>query len=834
LEDIKIKRRIVELLAPAGDNEALKAAINNGADAVYIGAPAFNARTRAKNFTVEEVMEAIDYAHVRAVRVYLALNTLLTDNEIQTAAELALKAWQHGVDAIIVQDMGFAALLRRTVPDIILHASTQATIYDENALQACADIGFSRVILPRELSLADIRKSTAKAHELQMGIEVFIHGALCVCYSGQCLMSGALGGRSGNRGECAQPCRLEYELETAGKIAGKPFPRLGIKDIAAIDHINELAEAGVDSFKIEGRMRQAEYVGIVTGVYRKAIDEGTAGAESETDLLLAFNRGGRFSDHYLRADKSDSMMTGSRTGSHGVHIGDVTAINARLGVVEYAPNVTGSLPGKGDVISVRRTGVADEICSAPISEPAVISAGVRIKGFHPDVIERIKAGDRIFRMSDAVRIRAAMTADSGKTIIKGVLSENSGESCIEWTVAEGPAEGFSTVYCDGMVMDQSSESKSISAVRCAEQLSKTGGTPFAVSDINVTSEPSLPISMLNKLRRESLEKLENDLKVSFRRNAADNYAQTEQIVGNVSREAGRKTLVSVYLYEWDGTYESLECGADIYELPVRSFLKENAFESVRILKEHFPEVKTVVYLPPASNGAFRSMTEPVLKRLSKEGIDALMSGSPGNGISSAELGLCDMRDSSANVFNSHCADMVFGQGAYSLVPSHELGLERIRYIVGNSCNSFFELPAYGRIRLMHSEHCPVGYNKPGCRVCLNNPGFRLRDRKGAFIPVVCHPEVCTAEILSPDILCAPEEVVSLAGETAVILRLYFYDENIEIRRALVSASRDLMMSKTDSNGTTEDAIVKFRSLALGEGIRTGNAVNAGFYIKGIS
>ncbi len=636
---------------------------------------------------------------------------------------------------------------------------------------------------------------------------------------------------------------MEYDLESDGKLSGKALPRLSIKDLAAAQHLEELAKAGVDSFKIEGRMRNADYVGIVTGVYRKILDEGPS-AGTVDDLLLAFNRGGRFSDHYLRSEKSDSMMTGSETGSHGIYIGDVTAVNARLGIVAYIPKDNTGMPGKGDVISVRRAGTVGEICSAPISGPVISPGEVRIKGFHPEVIETIRSGDRVYRMSDASRIREASGADRGKTPVKGILTSDSNRICIEWTVSDGPSSGLKSASCIAFGTETGEEHKALSSQRCAEQLSKTGGTPFIVSDMIINSEPSVPVSLLNKLRRDSLDKLGNDITASFRKELTvdvpaplkgSGILYTDD-TGPVDIPGWKRngSLVSAYLYEWDGSLESLECGADIYELPLRSFLKENAFGSVKALLAQYPDTKIAVYLPPASNGVFNAKTGHLLERLSAEGVFALISGDPGNAYVSRSIGLADMRDPGANIFNTEHADLVFRQGAFSAVLSQELGTMRIRDIIANCSGGLFELPVYGRIRLMHSEHCPAGYNREGCRMCHSGRTFRLKDRKGMFMPVVCHPEYCTAEILSPEILCAPEDVLSAAGGEEMICRAYFYDEDIDMRRELIEASRMLLLSRAQGPGSEAKASVKLRSAALSQGIRTGSAVKTGFYGRGIS
>ena len=248
----------IELLSPAGNFDGLKASIGNGADSVYFGADRFSARGKAQNFDDRMMEEAIDYAHVRSVKAYLAINTLISDHELEIAAEIALSAYLYGVDAIIVQDLGFASLLRERIPDVILHASTQATIYDRRGILACHKSGISRVILPREFSVKEIKDLTEYANELGMETEVFVHGALCVSYSGQCLMSSLIGGRSGNRGECAQPCRLSYTLMHEGKTVSENIPLLATKDMTGIKYIDELIKANVKALKIEGRMRSEE------------------------------------------------------------------------------------------------------------------------------------------------------------------------------------------------------------------------------------------------------------------------------------------------------------------------------------------------------------------------------------------------------------------------------------------------------------------------------------------------------------------------------------------------------------------------------------------------
>ncbi len=265
----------MELLAPAGNMDCLHAAVRAGADAVYLGAQEFNARRGAGNFTLDELQEACHYAHLRGVRIYLTVNTVVLESEMKAALELVRQAYRRGVDAFIVQDLGLASRMRALLPEADLHISTQMDIHNMGGLAAAQRLGASRVTLARELSLTEVEALSEAAADAGMDIEVFAHGALCICYSGQCLMSSLVGGRSANRGRCAQPCRLPYELFNKAQRKALQVPGeylLSPKDLCTIDLLGELAAAGVASLKIEGRMKSPEYVSAVTGVYRQVLD----------------------------------------------------------------------------------------------------------------------------------------------------------------------------------------------------------------------------------------------------------------------------------------------------------------------------------------------------------------------------------------------------------------------------------------------------------------------------------------------------------------------------------------------------------------------------------
>ncbi|KAB3547613.1 MAG: U32 family peptidase, partial [ANME-2 cluster archaeon] len=317
-----------ELLAPAGDTESLIAAVENGCDAVYLGATTLSARASAANFAPDELADAIDYAHLRGVKAYVAVNTLIKDSETNDAADLLRRLDESGADAVIVQDVGLLSMARSLAPDLPIHASTQMTVHNSEGAGFLQDMGVTRVVLAREMTLDEIKQVRQNT---DLEIEIFVHGALCISYSGQCLMSSMIGGRSGNRGVCAQPCRKRYRLRTLPggrevKTDGEYL--LSPRDLNTSRILPELIEAGIDSFKIEGRLKRPEYVACVTRIYRGLIDRYAkdpsgyfvTGDESRS-LAQVFNRG--FTAGYLTGNPRGKLMSRMRPYNRGIPIGTV-------------------------------------------------------------------------------------------------------------------------------------------------------------------------------------------------------------------------------------------------------------------------------------------------------------------------------------------------------------------------------------------------------------------------------------------------------------------------------------------------------------------------------
>lgn len=531
-----MKKKSVELLAPAGGAAQLIAAVENGADAVYLGGRAFNARANAGNFEDETLRRAVDYAHRRGVLVFVTMNTLLAEEELAEALAYAEFLYEIGVDALIVQDLGFGAQVRRRMPALPLHLSTQATNCDVASTEAAARCGYDRIVAARELSLEEIRALCAAD---RCDVEVFVHGALCVCYSGQCQMSRHFGGRSGNRGSCAQPCRLPYAsrfAEGMPKAESMTHP-LSPRDLCLLDDIGALIDAGVCSFKIEGRMKSPEYVAVVTSLYRKYIDEYlemgklSVRQEDRQALLQIFNRGA-FTDAYLHGRSGEEMMSGFIPKNQGVPIGRVAAVRKGSTLIDVELEQTLAI-GDGIELHGRAGGQTEGKATGNIItyykelENGLVRIG-DLKGV-------VRKGDLVYRTSSGAQLDGARRTYDGIELNEAGSRRGKRKRPIDMhlTVQDGiltlTAE---TVYEPGHVHWESlapravtvqagpfasAEERATPRERYANALSKTGDSPFALRRLVVDGELSCIVraAELNALRREAFARLEEALR--FRR-----------------------------------------------------------------------------------------------------------------------------------------------------------------------------------------------------------------------------------------------------------------------------------------------------------------------------
>ena len=496
-----------ELLAPAGGPQQFKAAVSAGADAVYLGGSLFNARIGAGNFTLEEMQEAVDYGHLRGVKTYVTLNTLMDDKDVPKAVSYASKLYEMGVDALIIQDFGLGYAIREALPGMEIHLSTQATIADPRGVAAARKMGYKRTVLSRELSLPEIR-ACSEAGET----EVFIHGALCICYSGQCQLSRYIGGRSGNKGLCAQPCRLAYSYRTDdGKDLGNAA-HLSPKDLCLIDRIGDLIDCGVASFKIEGRMKSPEYVATVVSIYRKYIDKYlkdgkyTVSPEDRTALLQAFNRDG-FTEGYIDGDPGKDLMTHGISKNTGIFAGTVSGVRKNSPLVDIIPacdiRMHDVLEIHGDIDSSFRVTYLEKLKGGDL----------RVG----DLKVPASRGTKVYRLiSRDLTDKAAAIISSEKRVPADMFFLARADLNMKLTVKD-PNSGISvTVTSEEPV--QPSLKASATEESVMRQLRKTGDTPFVINKADILLDPGLfiPVSVLNALRRKALDELEKKITDAFR------------------------------------------------------------------------------------------------------------------------------------------------------------------------------------------------------------------------------------------------------------------------------------------------------------------------------
>ena len=521
-----------EILAPAGSMESFHAAIRARADAIYLGGNRFSARAFANNFSEQELLDLIDYAHLHGVKVYLTVNTLLKDSEIKDLYEYIVPLYKQGLDAVIVQDVGVAYYLQQHLPLLELHASTQMTITNHAGATFLKSNGFQRVVPARELSLQEVADIVTYSG---VEVECFVHGALCYCYSGQCLMSSLIGGRSGNRGQCAQPCRLQY------KMGGRKQYYLSLKDLNTLDVLPDLMDAGISSFKIEGRMKKPEYVGLVTSIYVKYRDiyvamlEGNrqqklhdvyqVESQDQIHLMDIFNRGG-FTEGYYHQHNSQSMLSFDRPNHAGTPILQV------LKQVGREMHVLTLLPiAKGDIIDLNLQSSTESSYTCgqayPLGSTFVIllPKGVRIKVGH--TLNRVRNQELIDRVqTEVLDIKPVIRVLGEITLKVGHVA----------TLAVWYKEHYVQVFSSQEV--QQAKQAPMTRERIEQQLRKTGSTEYIFDHIEVNMEGQVFISMmeLNQLRRDALEAIEKAIVSSYHRMVDAPIEEKQKSIQNVKQQ----------------------------------------------------------------------------------------------------------------------------------------------------------------------------------------------------------------------------------------------------------------------------------------------------------
>ncbi len=732
----------VELLSPVGDFDCLKAAVQNGANCVYFGANLFSARAYAKNFNDEELKNAIEYCKIRGVKTNLTLNILIKDDELKQAFELAKKAYEFGIDAIIVQDLGLAKMLIKAFPDLPIHGSTQMSVHNLQGALELQELGFSRVVLSRELSIEEIEYICQNS---TIEIECFIHGALCISYSGQCLFSSIIGGRSGNRGTCAQGCRLPYELiENENTVLDKGY-LLSTRDLCSLDYIPRLINCGVTSFKIEGRMKSPEYVATVTKIYRKYIDLAISGKPYKIDesdrknLMQVFNRG-NFSSGHLDTHPNKDLIFPEKPNNMGLFLGQIEKYNQSKGLITLKLNEPVEI---GDTISLENeTGTYtiselmnnnNNIKNANIDETVTFG---RMKG-------KIKVGNKVYKMSSKALTQSVLSTFENDTQTRKIplncevkIVKNSPISIHISSASEIEIYRKLDIYCEVDTIPTDSINHPLEKEKVISQITKTNNTPYYFKNIKVKLDENtfLPnIKALNELRRTALNLVEDFAKSKIRKTSTAQYSET-----NYNKKSNQKTI-SVLLNNLDleKDYTTLTGFDNIY-MPLKYFTQKNYENILLALSEKF---NMYIYLPTIIKSNYKNLLSlNIEKSISKYHIKGFVLSNISNfkflnGLNFEEFDL--IANYTFNIFNKNTLSELDKLGINKFTISPELNKDIIESFAETSAQ---ELICYGRIALMNMNYCPLGKSNhcyPNCTMkCNTKNSYSLKDRMNFMFPLV--------------------------------------------------------------------------------------------------
>lgn len=747
---------MIELLSPVGDFECLKAAVQNGADAVYFGANLFSARAFASNFDDNTLEQAINYAKIRGVKTNLTLNTLIKNNEMADAINLAKKAYRFGIDAIIVQDLGLAKYLIDNFPGLAVHASTQMSVHNLDGVTALEKMGFSRAVLSRELSLKEIEYICKNSN---IEIEIFAHGALCISYSGQCLFSSMVGGRSGNRGKCAQPCRLPYDLLENDSIIDKGF-LLSPRDLCGLEHLPQLVNAGVKCLKIEGRMKTPEYVATVTRIYRKYLDmisnseDFVIDEKDKNDLLQVFNRGG-FSSGHLNSEPNKNLIYKEKPNNMGIYLGKISNFNNNKGHITFT---TESTLNVGDKISVENK--KHETALYTVSELMKNDNNIKQANIGDKIkIGRMKGnisiGDKLYKISDKQLTNSALS-----TLDKELRKVNL--SC-KLKVKRNTPVSISisdnnnlTINIVSDIIPVDAVSSPISKERLINQFSKTNNTPFSFTNFEIDLDDGLyitSISSLNDLRRQALSQYEEKLVNSFKRvqdiNNISDFANTNWPTSSVKN---KKVALLLNTLNLSFDYSKLQHIDRLY-IPFKYFVLSgyksiNDYNAINdynsILETLTKTFDTYIYLPTIIRNNYNTLISNNLSDiLNNYNIKGFVLSNIGN----FEL-LTKYRENknyeficnyTFNVYNNLTANDL-NCDVVTLSPElNKLDLQNLSSNLKTVLKT--ELIVYGRTPLMNSNYCLLGKSNkcyPSCsHKCNSSSKFYLKDRLGflfRFVP----------------------------------------------------------------------------------------------------
>ncbi|QXM06338.1 DUF3656 domain-containing U32 family peptidase [Crassaminicella indica] len=796
----------IELLAPVGSWEALVAAIQSGADAVYLGGKLFSARQYATNFDEEELKRAVEYSHIRGVKVFVTVNTLVSNEELNQLGKYIAFLYNIDVDAIIVQDLGVAKLVRDLFSDFELHASTQMSVHNLEGAKLLEEMGFKRVVLAREMSkeeIALVKKNT------KIDLEVFVHGALCISYSGQCLMSSMIGGRSGNRGRCAQPCRKSYDLidMTTGKKITHNFGDylLSPRDLNTLEDIHKILDTGVKSLKIEGRMKRPEYVAAVVGAYRKAIDQYISNKKKPKidektlkEVKQMFNR--RFTKGYILGEKGRNLMSFSKPSNRGIKLGKVLDYDKRKRRVKIKLEEELS---KGDGL---------EIWAKKGDNPGTIVEYILKGGIKTDIG---RAGDiveinfkhvvskdcLVYKTSDMRLLKKLRETYERKD--KNIPIYGEFKCLLDKKIELSLWDDIGNVVCEkGEAKAEKALKRPLTKERIYEQISKLGNTPYELKklDIQLDEEVVIPIGEMNGLRRKAIEKM-NALRKNHNHrkniNSENFYGGMESWLEDKEKENKKQVRLSVsvnninqlkavlglnigriYYNDFDTIEKALSLVED-YSIPLfPSFSRITEDKELKIIKEKFKSLRVQGVL--VSNLGVLN----IMKKLE----DIYM-----------------ITDFSFNVFNNGAVKYLKEINVKEVTLSIELTLKEIKEIIEKSYIPC-EVIIHGNLPLMISKYCPVSTvlknDKNSCGACERNK-FGLKDPLGVVFPMM-RDNNCKVQILNAQKLCLIEHMKELMDLGLSSFRINFTDEGSKEIEDTINAYIEEMQNIIEGNKRSKD------------------------------
>ena len=773
-----MKNKRVELLSPVGTMDSMIAAVNNGCDAIYLGGKDFNARQSANNFNNDELKYIIDYCHKRGVKVNLALNILYKETEIQKVLDFVSIVYSYGIDALIVQDIGIFNLIKSNFKNIAIHASTQMTIHNIEGVRFLQNLGFKRVVLSRELNLYEIENITKNT---TIEIEAFVHGAICVSYSGRCLMSSLIGDRSGNRGRCAQPCRMEYKLIKDNKTYANDY-LLSPRDTSTLPIIDKLVKSGIHTFKIEGRMKSPEYVASVTSTYRKYIDKvnnndfSSIEDEDLKELTQIFNRGGKSITGYYETWSNKSMISPSPKSS-GLKIGVVESYNKKTKkcVIKLDEPV---ICGDGIEIWTR----SKPHCGTNISKTGGVGDLINVT-----ILGDINKGDLVFRSFDKAldnKLKKLYNKDTRKQEVKAEVVAKLNEPLSLKLYVNNIC-----VTKEGYVVE-SSKNAAITQDMLIEKLSKTGNSPFSFVFENVYVDENIyiPVSAINNLKRDAISDLEEKIVENFTREKIN-----VQYEPKIEMPNNQHLTALVQTKEQFDACVSSKCLKRIY-----LEINENNLEILDYFIENAHKNNIEIFI-----GLFWILREPmskdfynILEKLEKSNIDGYLLRNYIDLNTNKKI----VADYTFNVFNNSSIEKLLSLFNVATL-SPELNINEIKSLSSKDT----ELLVYGKLPLMTTHQCPVGLyvgNKKSSRFCkMRNKweGFYLKDKTDTLFPIKNDCFNCVTTIMNKDPLFVLNKYKEFNKLSTQYFRISFIDENEKEVKNILSHYNKTLINKEPFN-----------------------------------